>query len=66
MENWKKWRGNRNRLSNLHLLEGRSNASKSDMRLVDYYNDMNDDQKVDFRKQAIIPEGLSLELEYFE
>lgn len=66
MEDWKRWRGNRNRLANLHLLEGRSNASKSDMRLADYYNDMNDDQKVDFRKQAIIPDGLSMELEYFD
>ena len=45
MEDWRNWRGNRNRLANLHLLEGRSNASKSDMRLVDYYNDMNDAQK---------------------
>jgi uncharacterized protein with ParB-like and HNH nuclease domain len=42
MENWKIWRGNRNRLPNLHLLEGRSNGSKNDMRLIDYYNDMND------------------------
>lgn len=66
MEDWKRWRGNRNRLANLHLLEGRSNASKSDMRLVDYYNDMNDDQKTDFIKQAIIPDGLSMELEYFD
>ncbi len=66
MENWRRWRGNRNRLANLHSLEGRSNASKSEMRLVDYYNDMNDTQKEEFRKQAFIPEGVSLELEDFE
>lgn len=66
MEDWKRWRGNRNRLANLHLLEGRSNASKSDMRLADYYNDMNDEQKSEFRKQAIIPNELSLELECFD
>jgi hypothetical protein len=48
------------------LLEGRSNASKSDMRLVDYYNDMNDAQKEEFRKQSFIPEGVSLELENFD
>lgn len=66
MEDWKRWRGNRNRLANLHLLEGRSNASKSDMRLVDYYNDMNNEQKAEFCKQAIIPEGVSLELENFD
>lgn len=65
MEEWNKWRSNRNRLPNLHLLEGRQNASKNDMRLVDYYNDMNDEQKAVFRKEALIPEGVSLELEHF-
>lgn len=66
MEDWRRWRGNRNRLSNLQLLEGRSNGSKNAMRLVDYYNDMNDEQKAEFCKQAIIPDGISLELEYFD
>ena len=66
MEDWKKWRGMRNRLPNLHLLEGRSNGSKNDMRLVDYYNDMNDAQKVAFHNQAMIPQGVSLEIENFE
>lgn len=36
------------------------------MRLIDYYNDMNDAQKAAFYKQAIIPEGVSLEIEHFE
>lgn len=53
-------------LPNLQLLEGRSNGSKNNMRLIDYYNDMNDAQKADFYKQAIIPEGVSLEIEHFE
>lgn len=66
MEDWRRWRGNRNRLANLQLLEGRSNGSKNDMRLIDYYNDMNDDQKTEFCKQAIIPDGVSLELEHFD
>lgn len=66
MEDWRRWRGNRNRLPNLQLLEGRSNGSKNDMRLIDYYNDMNDEQKAEFRKQAIIPDGVSLELEHFD
>lgn len=44
MEDWKIWRGNRNRLANLQLLEGRSNGSKNDMPLMDYYNDMNETQ----------------------
>ena len=66
MEDWRRWRGNRNRLSNLQLLEGRSNGSKNAMRLVDYYNDMNDEQKAEFCKQAIIPDGVSFELEHFD
>ena len=66
MEDWRSWRGNRNRLPNLHLLEGRSNGSKNDMRLIDYYNDMNNTQKVEFCKQSFIPKGVSLELENFE
>jgi len=63
---WKRWHGMRNRLPNLHLLEGRSNGSKNAMRLVDYYNDMNDEQKVEFCKQAMIPKDSSLEIENFE
>lgn len=66
MEDWRRWRGLRNRLPNLQLLEGRSNGSKNSMRLIDYYNDMNNAQKADFYKQAIIPEGASLEMETFE
>lgn len=66
MEDWRRWRGMRNRLPNLHLLEGRSNGSKNDMRLVDYYNDMNDVQKTEFCKQAMIPQVATLEIEDFE
>ena len=66
MEDWRRWRGNRNRLAILQLLEGRSNGSKNDMPLIDYYNDMNDDQKKIFREQALIPDGVSLELDKFD
>lgn len=65
MENWKNWRNKRNRLPNLQLLEGRSNASKSAMRLVDYYNDMNEEQRAVFYQQAIIPDDVPLEIEHF-
>ncbi len=65
-EDWKRWRSMRNRLPNLHLLEGRTNGSKSDMRLIDYCNDMNSEQKEKFYKEAIIPEGISLEFDNFE
>lgn len=36
------------------------------MRLVYYYNDMNDEQKSEFRRQAFIPEEVSFELENFD
>ena len=32
------------------------------MRLIDYYNDMNDGQKVEFCEQAFIPKDVSLEI----
>lgn len=66
MDDWRRWRSNWNRLPNLQLLEGRSNGSKNAMRLAGYYNDMNDEQKAEFCKEALIPEGVSFELEYFE
>lgn len=65
-EMWLKMSTMRNKLPNLHLLEGRENASKGEMRLEDYINDMNDDQKSSFLKNAIIPNSLPLELECFE
>ena len=65
MEEWRHWRSLRNRIANLHLLEGRSNGSKSDIRLVDYYNDMNERQQEDFYHQGMIPENVSLEFEDF-
>lgn len=66
LQDWKRWRSLRNRLPNLQLLAGRTNASKSDMRLIDYYNDMDQEQQSAFRKEAMIPDNTSLELENFE
>jgi hypothetical protein len=65
-ETWRRWRSQRDRLPNLWLLAGRSNASKSDMRLVDFYNDMTSEQQANFRKEAMIPDNTTLELEDFE
>lgn len=65
-EEWQKWRSMRNRLPNLQLLEGRSNGSKSNMRLIDYCNDMNDEQKEVFYRHAMIPRNVSLEFENFQ
>ena len=66
MEDWKRWRTMRNQLPNLHLLAGRPNASKGEMRLVDYYNDMTNEQQELFVKESLIPEVESLEIENFE
>ncbi|ANU26284.1 DUF262 domain-containing protein [Planococcus versutus] len=63
---WKNWRSLRNKLPNLHLLEGRSNGSKSDMRLIDYYNDMNDEQKTRFFEEAMISKEVDLEFDSFD
>ena len=65
-EDWKKWRLIKNQLPNLHLLAGRPNASKSDMRLVDYYNDMTLEQQQLFMQESMIPLDQSLEIENFE
>ncbi len=65
-EDWKRWRTMRNQLPNLHLLAGRPNASKGEMRLIDYFNDMTVEQQVLFMKESLIPENTSLEIENFE
>ena len=66
MSTWSRWKNNRNRLPNLQFLEGRSNGSKNDMLLLDFYNEMNEEQQILFKKQAFIPEDVSMEFENFE
>ena len=66
MEDWRRWRGNRNKLPNLQLLEGRSNGSKNAMPLIEYYNDLTTEQQDEFRKKAMIPEDVPLGIEHFE
>lgn len=64
-KDWIEWGNNRNRLPNLHLLEGRSNKSKNAMSLIEYYNSMNSMQQKEFMKKSFIPEDCSLELKDF-
>ncbi len=64
-QEWKEWKGNRDRLPNLHLLEGRSNASKSDMSLNDYVNDMNAEQRHLFYEHSFVRPSISLEFDNF-
>lgn len=64
-ENWKEWRLLRNRLPNLQYFEGRENASKNSMSLMDYYNCKTDVQKEKFRRMAILPDDISLEIKDF-
>lgn len=63
---WTRWKSLRNKLPNLQLLEGRSNGSKNDMPLIDYYNQQNEYQKEEFLQNAMIPDGVSLEFNDFE
>jgi len=64
-EEWKEWKGNRNRLANLHLLEGRSNASKKDVPLISYVDDMNQEQKQLFYEHSFVRPSISLEFDNF-
>ena len=66
MEEWKIWYNNRNRLPNLQLLNDLENKSKSNRRLIDYCNNMTDEQKQEFYKKSIIPQNVSLEFDNFE
>ncbi len=59
VQDWDLAKSNRNRLANLHLLEGSSNGGKSDMSLLEYYNNKNDEQKAIFREQAFLPQNVS-------
>lgn len=63
---WNRWYVLSNRLPNLQYLDGISNASKNDMSLVDYCNNMNDEQKNRFYEHAMIPKDVSLEIHEFE
>jgi hypothetical protein len=48
------------------LLEGRSNSSKGAIPLIAFYNEMNEEQRVRFRDTAMIPDGVSFDIEQFE
>ena len=65
-ERWAKWRLDRHKLPNLYLLEGRSNGSKNDIPLIDYFNDMNKGQQNKFLETAMIPNDVSLYIENFD
>ncbi len=66
MEEWKLWYNNRNRLPNIQLLDDFENKSKSNRRLIDYCNNMTDEEKQEFYKKSIIPQNVSLEFDNFQ
>lgn len=66
IEEWKKWYSNRNRLPNLQLLDELENKSKSNRRLIDYCNNMTNEQKQEFYNKSIIPQNVSLEFDNFQ
>lgn len=66
-EDWNKWRTMRNRLPNLQYLDSSSNRSKNDMPLIDFYNQMNSEQKEKFITNSYIPtDNVTLEIDDFE
>jgi len=65
-ETWTRWRQNRNRLPNIHLFEGRSNSSKGAISLIDFYSELNTEQRTRLMETAMIPYGVSLDIEQFE
>ena len=65
-ENWVRWRSNRNRLPNLHLLDGKSNSSKGAIPLIEFVGGMNLETRERFMETAMIPDGASLDIEQFE
>jgi hypothetical protein len=64
-EDWRKWRGDRNRLPNLHLLKWQSNVKKSDMPLAYYFENLSYEDQAKFREEALLPENVSLEIDDF-
>lgn len=64
-EQWRDWHRKRNRLPNLQLLDKFSNQFKSDMPLLDFYNNIPDDEQEDFRENSFIPQDVSLEIKNF-
>lgn len=65
IEDWKLWYNNRNRLPNLQLLDNLENKSKNNRRLIDYCNNMTNEQKQEFYEKSIIPQDISLEFDNF-
>ena len=64
-EDWRNWRSMRNQLPNVHLLYGRENASKGEMSLLDYYNEMDVNEQEKFNQKAFIPQDVSLSIDEF-
>lgn len=64
MIQWAQWRKIRNQLPNLQYLEGRPNASKQNMSLQSYYDDMTNEQQTIFMKNSMIP-NVSLDISNF-
>ena len=65
VDDWKQWYSSRNKLPNLSLLVGRNNASKNDMQLLDYYNDMTLEQQEAFHSETLIPNNIPLDIENY-
>lgn len=66
MKEWQEWHKNRDKLPNLQLLDKHNNRLKSDVPLIDWYNDLKTEEaRKKFKLETFIPDNVSLELKAF-
>lgn len=66
MKEWREWHKNRDKLPNLQLLDKHNNRLKSDVPLIDWYNDLKTEEaRKKFKLETFIPDNVSLELKAF-
>ena len=66
MKEWREWHKNRDKLPNLQLLDKYNNRLKSDVPLIDWYNDLRTEEaRKKFKLETFIPDNVSLELKAF-
>ena len=66
MKEWREWHKNRDKLPNLQLLDKYNHRLKSDVPLIDWYNDLRTEEaRKKFKLETFIPDNVSLELKAF-
>jgi len=63
---WALWKGNRDRLPNLQLMEGRQNISKNDTPLEQWVKGLDGAVRTSFFRENYFPENIGLEFSNFD